>query len=306
VGNLNQDSKAMNDQPLTHTAMLQPTQPNELGLIPGDGLEAVPAPPVVTAIVFDIDGVVRDVAGSYLRALADTVEHFTQGAYRPSLAEVDILKAEGLWNNDWEAAQELIYRFFEAQGQPRSTVALNYPTLVDFFQERYRGRDWNGYIREEPLLMGRDYLAGLTTYGIPWGFFSGATRASATYVLETRLGLEPPILVAMEDAPGKPDPTGLLVVVEQLTVSFALPGAAPVIYVGDTVADLQTVQRARTLQPARAWLGIGIVPPHVQDRAAYAGQLKAAGATQVCDRVEELSPQRIVNLVAAHSKLTPK
>ncbi|WP_390883097.1 HAD family hydrolase [Kovacikia minuta] len=72
-------------------------------------------------VVFDIDGVVRDVGGSYRRALADTVEHFTNGAYRPAQVEIDQLKSEGIWNNDWEASQELIYRYFERQGQPRPT-----------------------------------------------------------------------------------------------------------------------------------------------------------------------------------------
>ncbi len=63
--------------------------------------------PLVKAIaVFDIDGVVRDVSGSYRRAIADTVEHFTAEAYRPTQADIDLLKSEGIWNNDWEASQE--------------------------------------------------------------------------------------------------------------------------------------------------------------------------------------------------------
>lgn len=48
--------------------------------------------------------------------LADTVEQFTQGAYRPSPEDIDQLKAEGIWNNDWEGSMELIYRYFESQG----------------------------------------------------------------------------------------------------------------------------------------------------------------------------------------------
>ena len=60
--------------------------------------------------IFDIDGVIRDVSGSYRRALADTVEFFTKSAYRPTSEEIDELKAEGIWNNDWEASQELIAR----------------------------------------------------------------------------------------------------------------------------------------------------------------------------------------------------
>jgi len=56
-------------------------------------------------VVFDIDGVVRDVSGSYRRALADTVEHYTGGEYRPTSEDIDRLKAEGTWNNDWEGSQ---------------------------------------------------------------------------------------------------------------------------------------------------------------------------------------------------------
>lgn len=269
---------------------------------------------VTVILVFDIDGVIRDVSGSYRRALADTVEHFTQGAYRPSQTDIDALKSEGIWNNDWEASRELIYRYFESQGQPRSQRSLNYESIVDFFQRRYRGPDpnnpesWTGYICQEPLLIQANYLTQLTEAGIAWGFFSGATRGSANYVLEHRLGLKSPVLVAMEDAPGKPDPTGLFQVVDRLEKAAAratLPDAqtdanTTVIYAGDTVADLQTVERARLLQPDRNWIGVGILPPHTQqsdDYAdVYAETLKNAGAAAIFKRIEDLSVEEISKL----------
>jgi HAD superfamily phosphatase len=265
-----------------------------------------PLTPNWTAIVvFDIDGVVRDVSGSYRRALADTVEHFTGGVYRPSSLDIDQLKSEGIWNNDWEGSQELVYRYFEAQGQTRSQVALDYDTLVAFFQSRYRGPDpenWTGYICTEPLLLQPSYLESLTTAGIPWGFFSGATRGSATYILEKRLGLQTPVLIAMEDAPGKPDPTGLLVTVEKLEQEDGVDLEKPVIYVGDTVADMYTVEKARTLHPGRAWIGVGILPPHVQETAerrdAYEEALKEAGAAVVFGNVQQLTPEQIQLLVS--------
>lgn len=256
-------------------------------------------------VVFDIDGVVRDVSGSYRRALADTVEHFTNGACRPSSEDIDTLKAEGNWNNDWEASQELIYRYFEAQGISRATpvsqpsdrtIVLNYDDLVAFFQARYRGPDpihWTGYICQEPLLMRAEYLEQLTQAGLRWGFFSGATTGSARYVLEKRLGLRSPTLVAMEDAPGKPDPTGLLDTVQRL--GFA-ETATPVIYAGDTVADLYTVMNARQVQPDRQWIGVGILPPHVQKTPrsdAYTTALQQAGAQRVLSNIEELTPTTI-------------
>jgi HAD superfamily phosphatase len=281
-------------------------------------------------VIFDIDGVVRDVSRSYRRALADTVEHFTQGAYRPTMDDIDRLKAEGCWNNDWLGSQELIYRYFESQGQGRDRLDLDYEAVVDFFQHRYRGPNltdpdtWTGYISDEPLLMSAGYLAQLSAAGIAWGFFSGATRGSANFVLTRRLELANPVLVAMEDAPDKPDPTGLFAAIAAIetqvaTLVAAQPGTniagrsnpdmeprCPVVYAGDTVSDMQVIGRARQVanaQPGgdRLWRAAGILPPHVHqdvDRArAYRDTLTAAGADRVFVRVEALTPEAIVTLI---------
>lgn len=255
-------------------------------------------------VVFDIDGVVRDVGGSYRRAISDTVEHFTEGAYRPSSADIDALKSEGVWNNDWQASQELVYRYCEGQGKARSQMNLDYDTLVAFFQFRYRGPNpeiMTGYICQEPLLLKPAYLHSLTRAGIAWGFFSGAMRAEAAYVLEGGLGLKKPVLIAMEDAPGKPDPTGLLTTVEQLEKLHQYPTITPVIYVGDTVADLYTVEKAKPVQPARTWIGVGVLPPHVQEtperREAYTATLKQAGAAAIVSNIEQLTPALIEELI---------
>lgn len=272
-------------------------------------------------VVFDIDGVIRDVGSSYRRALADTVEYATSGKFRPSQTDIDALKSEGVWNNDWEASQEFAYRYFEAnpsldrsdlgeqtngivQADPHSRggIAIAYESLVAFFQSRYRGTDpvnWNGYICQEPLLLEPDYLKLLTEAGIQWGFFSGATQGSARYVLEKRLGLENPVLIAMEDAPGKPDATGLFSTVEKLENSSK--SNQPVLYVGDTVADMYTVKNARQQNSQRQWLAIGVLPPHVQvteERSLeYTNTLEQAGADVVFWNVQELTPDKIWHLV---------
>ena len=260
--------------------------------------------------VFDIDGVIRDVGGSYRRALADTVEHFTQRAYRPTPQDIDSLKAEGIWNNDWEGAQELIYRHFEAQGQARTALALDFDALVDFFQRQYRGpiladpNQWTGYISQEPLLVEGDYFEALQTAHIAWGFFSGATRGSAQYVLERRVGLSSPPLVAMEDAPGKPDPTGLFQVADTLASGT---DSLPVLYAGDTVADMQTVVKACQQRPDTPWLAVGILPPHVTAsnaayRDRYGQALTDAGADVVLPQLRDLAPEHIQALVASQHK----
>jgi HAD superfamily phosphatase len=255
-------------------------------------------------VVFDIDGVIRDVGGSYRLALADTVEHFTNGGYRPTAIEIDELKGEGIWNNDWEAAQELIYRYFEQQGQNRATSNLDYDRIVAYFQTKYRGTDpvnWNGYICNEPLLATPEYFDSLTTTNIPWGFFSGATTGSASYVLEKRLGLKSPVLVAMEDAPGKPNPQGLFMVVDRLmTLSENISNELPIIYVGDTVADMYTVVKAKSLKIDRQILAVGIIPPHVEsDRVNnYNANLIEAGANIVLNNILELTPESIELLLS--------
>ncbi|WP_088242092.1 TIGR01548 family HAD-type hydrolase [Calothrix rhizosoleniae] len=254
-----------------------------------------------TIVIFDIDGVIRDVGNSYRRAIADTVEHFTSGAYRPTSVDIDNLKSEGIWNNDWEASQEFIYRHQETQGQSREQVQLDYNAIVDFFQGCYRGtnpNNWTGYICHEPLLLQPAYLDQLTLAGIAWGFFSGAPRAEATYLLESRLGLQSPALIAMEDAPGKPDPTGLFAAIRLL--KNQLDNISLVVYVGDTVADMYTVEKARNRDGGDRsinYLGVGILPPHVQEKAsrrdAYAEKLRQAGATLVLNNVQELTPAQI-------------
>ncbi len=253
-------------------------------------------------VVFDIDGVIRDVTPSYRRAISDTVEKFTEGQYRSSMTDIDNLKAEGIWNNDWEASRELVYRYFEGQGRARSEINLEFDILVSFFQSRYRGKQADfsdGYISREPLLLTPAYLQELTNNGIAWGFFSGATRISAEYVLKQRLGLVEIVLAAMEDAPSKPDPTGLFMVMEALTDDREFN--CPIVYVGDTVADMYTVLEAKKAKPERHWLGVGILPPHIvkdlQQRENYAKKLQEAGGAIVLANVEELTIETIDKLI---------
>jgi HAD superfamily phosphatase len=254
-------------------------------------------------VVFDIDGVIRDVTNSYRRAIADTVEHFTNSRYRASMADIDELKAEGIWNNDWEASRELIYRYNESQGLTRSKIDLDFEELVRFFQSRYRGKQADfsdGYISQEPLLLNSIYLQQLTENNIAWGFFSGATRISAEYVLKNRLGLGEIVLAAMEDAPSKPDPTGLFTVVAALETLERLD--CPIVYVGDTVADMYTILEAKKAKPERRWIGVGILPPHINTetearvRENYTRKLQKAGGAIVLTNVEEMTVEKILEL----------
>jgi HAD superfamily phosphatase len=233
-------------------------------------------------LLFDIDGVIRDVAGSYRRALAETVHHYS--GWRPDPSSIDALKSEGLWNNDWQASLELLRR--------RGLAPLpEFDALVEVFSRFYFGGDpdgdpsqWQGFISAERLLVDRTCFTELSREGIAWGFVSGAEPASARYVLEQRLGLQNPPLVAMGDAPDKPDPTGLLRLARLLGGEPG-PLAPPVAYLGDTVADVLTVLNAREVCPERRFLSLAVAPPHLgSDPAArrrYEQGLARAGSDAV-------------------------
>ncbi|WP_416233353.1 TIGR01548 family HAD-type hydrolase [Cyanobium gracile] len=239
---------------------------------------------------------IRDVGGSYRRAIIETVRHFS--GWAPEPASIDALKAEGCWNNDWQASMELLRR---RGSHPLPT----WDVLVQVFSGYYFGGDpegdpglWRGFIGREPLLVDGTFFAALSDRGIAWGFVSGAEPPSARFVLEQRLGLVAPPLIAMGQAPDKPDPTGLLRLALALAGPLG-PEAPPVAYLGDTVADVLTVQRARQQQPSQRFLSLAVAPPHLQqpgreaERCRYEDQLLAAGADAVIpstDRVAEHLP----------------
>ncbi|MEY3735333.1 MAG: hypothetical protein RLZZ624_391 [Cyanobacteriota bacterium] len=261
-----------------------------------------PAPLPLTAkavLLFDIDGVIRDVAGSYRRAIVETVHHYC--GWRPEAAVIDALKAEGCWNNDWDASLELLRRHGLRPLPERDQ-------LVAVFSGHYFGGDpegdpgtWTGFIGQEPLLVERAFFERLEAAGLRWGFVSGAEPPSARFVLERRLGLNDPPLIAMGDAPDKPDPTGLIRLAEQISGRPAGAGGVPVIYLGDTVADVITVIRARQQQPQQPFLSLAVAPPHLHNapsRAAYEAGLRQAGADQILARSADLTPSLVEQWLA--------
>ncbi|MEB3307863.1 MAG: TIGR01548 family HAD-type hydrolase [Cyanobacteriota bacterium] len=256
-------------------------------------LGTAPAPRAV--LLLDIDGVIRDVSGSYRRAIVETVHHFS--GWRPSPAAIDALKAEGCWNNDWEVSLELLRR--KGLGQLGQVELPDFAALVEVFNGFYFGGDpdgdpaaWRGFIGHEPLLVQSRFFEALSDAGVVWGFVSGAEPPSARFVLEARLGLSRPPLIAMGDAPDKPDPTGFLRLVAQLLRGDPGHGGTPVAYLGDTVADVITVQRARVEQPRQRFLSLAVAPPHLHGpgergaRERYEAQLRAAGADAILPSTE--------------------
>ena len=248
-------------------------------------------------ILFDIDGVIRSVENSYRLSLRKTVYKFS--GWEPSYIDIDNAKNEGIWNNDWDLSLELIKRFIK-----KENLNLKIPPreeIVKCFEEFYFGGDpnkdskyWSGYITNEELLVDKKFFDLLDKNGIIWGFVSGAESASAKFVLEKRLGLKSPPLISMGDAPEKPDPTGFINLSKKLLGDKLGSSNISIAYVGDTIADINTVINAREVIPSQKFISIGIAPPHLhlksrlKERNSYEKNLQDAGADLILNSINEI------------------
>ena len=248
-------------------------------------------------ILFDIDGVIRSVENSYRLALIKTVYKFS--GWEPSYTDIDNAKNEGIWNNDWDLSLELIKRFIR-----KKNLSLKIPSrekIVKCFEGFYFGGDpnkdsknWSGFITNEDLLVDKKFFDSIQKNGMIWGFVSGAESASAKFVLEKRLGLKSPPLISMGDAPDKPDPKGFIDLSKKLLGDKLGSSNIPIVYVGDTIADVNTVMNAKKEIPSQKFISIGIAPPHlhsksrIKERNIYEKNLQDAGADLILNSINEL------------------
>ena len=252
---------------------------------------------IIGLILFDIDGVIRSVENSYRLSLKKTVYKYS--GWEPSFLDIDNAKNEGIWNNDWDLSLELIKRHIK-----KESLNLKIPAreeIIKCFEEFYFGgdpnkdsKDWSGFIANEKLLVDKKFFDLLQRNGIIWGFVSGAEPASAKFVLEKRLGLKSPPLISMGDAPDKPDPKGFMNLSKRLLGDKLGESNIPIAYVGDTIADINTVINARKEIPSQKFISIGIAPPHlhlesrVKERNSYEKNLQNAGADLILNSINDL------------------
>ena len=247
-------------------------------------------------LLFDIDGVIRDVTKSYRSAIKETVHQF--GKWRPKTEDIDNLKLKGIWNNDWDLSHELI-----KNTQQVKDGLIDLPSreeIIKVFNNFYFGCDpnncksnWTGFINNENLLVDIQFFDKLTEKNISYGFVSGAERPSAKFILESRLGLNNPSLIAMEDAPEKPDPKGLISLAKKLVNEPLGQGIPPIGYLGDTIADALTVKNAQKIIPDQKFIFLGVAPPHLHKpnkksaREIYERNLIKAGADIILKSTSE-------------------
>ena len=61
-------------------------------------------------------------------------------------------------------------------------------------------------------------------------------------------------------------------------------------YIGDTVADVHTVLKARERRPELPWRSFAVAPPHITDVSAYHRQLQDAGADRIVGATRDMLP----------------
>lgn len=223
-------------------------------------------------VIFDMDGVLVDVSGSFRRAVIETTAALSDRTVTP--AEVQAYKDRGGFNNDWVLTHALVRE---------AGAEVAYDAVVEAFNRRYRGADWDGLIATEPPLIQTETLAALAAEG-DLALVTGRQEPEARWTLE-RFGWDRyfPVVVGMESQAGreKPDPYGLALALKFLgerTGTTIAPETS--VYAGDTVDDMKAARAAGI----RA---VGVVPPYL-DTEAHRQTLLDAGADLVIDDVNDL------------------
>ncbi len=234
----------------------------------GDGeldrfLRATDAALAPEGILFDMDGVLVDVAASYREAIRRTARAF---GVKLVPGEIAAAKARGDANDDWRLTRDLL---------GRHGVEVPLDAVVEVFEDLYQGTPGTAGLKEsERLIPPRAVLERLAGR-LPLAVVTGRPRADAEAALE-RFGVRDlfAAAVAMKDAPSKPDPAPVRLALERL-------GIARGWLVGDTPDDVRAARAAGVVP-------LGVVPPGQDDPASWTSTLRAAGAARVLPSIETL------------------
>ncbi len=218
----------------------------------------------IKLLIFDIDGVLVDVRSSYRTAIKKTVEYYCQKEVHPD--EIQKLKNESGFNNDWDLTQELL---------KRKNITLPRETVIDTFQSYYWGSRGNGLIQSETWIMDMDLLEALSDQ-YKLSVFTGRPRMEAEFVLKKNQAIQyfHPI-VAMEDvSQGKPNPEGLNKICDNLNIN---PYHS--VYFGDTFDDVRAAVACGSI-------AIAVIPPGGNDDLII--QYHELGAKTVLKDINDL------------------
>jgi len=166
--------------------------------------------------------------------------------------------------------------------------------LRDVFQQLYLGSDYyeeleggeaeldvEGYIHDESVLVTPETVDALTE-NWPVCVLTGRPSDEADIALD-RVGLDVPRerRFTMDDwAEGKPNPRALVALAERT-------GAESVVFVGDTLDDVETALNAREADPDREYHAVGVLTGGLTGEAGRR-KYEDAGADEVLDSVNDL------------------
>lgn len=216
-------------------------------------------------LIFDIDGVLVDVRTSYRQAIKLTAEHFSKQDV--SHSDIQALKNESGYNNDWDLTQELLKRLGFTPDREE---------IVDYFQNIYWGNNGDGLIKDEAWLLDKTVFDSIKAK-FKLAVFTGRPREEAEFVLKNN-GIYDSIemLVAMEDVQnGKPDPEGMNAILKELNIN---PDTA--CYFGDTYDDMRCAVRANVT-------AIAVLAPGA-DRSSMEKNFKEAGAVELLSSINDM------------------
>jgi len=215
-------------------------------------------------LIFDMDGVLVDVADSYRETIIQTVERFT--GQRVTRDYIQQVKNRGGFNDDWALSTLLIG---ELGGQ------AEYDEVAEYFQRLFLGENSDGLIRRERWIAGEGLFERLSRQ---WrlAIFTGRTREEARLTLDRFVpGVRFQPIIGNKDIENlKPAPDGILKI-------RALCPAPVTYYLGDNVDDARSARAAGT--PF-----IGVAGPENSRRVELAELFAREGARAVIDSVNEL------------------
>jgi HAD superfamily phosphatase len=216
-------------------------------------------------IIFDVDGVLVDVRGSFHRSILDTVHHFT--GRRMTYSDIQQWKRRTGYNDDWKLTTDLLAEL----GHP-----MSYAKVKRQFQKFYWGQNGTrGNVWREKWLVPRRRLE-------KWGqraelaLFTGRTRRELRHTLaQFEVAHLFRRTVTMDDVERlKPDPEGLHFLLGKVPPKKAL-------YLGDVLDDALAAKNAGV--PF-----IGVLQYRSLSHRMRAGQLREHGAQLILHDVNKL------------------